>query len=108
MRLSIDWRQYRLELKSGGTEVQAPPSWVSGVAPSISEDARTFLIACSGANLQREWSVVYGSQFDRDEVNRYLGFAPCPHRKWERRPGSSGQLGLGPLGEASLVVSLAV
>jgi hypothetical protein len=108
MQLIIDWRQYRLELKSGGSAVQAPSSWSGGIAPSISEGVRTFLIACSGANLWREWGVVYGSQFDVDAVNHYLGFVRGPYRKWERQPESSGRLDLGPLREASLIVSLAV
>jgi hypothetical protein len=107
LELSIDWRQYRMELTSGGSEVQAPSSWINGVAPSISEGVRTFLLACSSANLNREWSVVYAGHFDADEVNRKLGFRPCPHRKWEREP-ESVSLGVGPLREASLVVSLAV
>lgn len=108
MRLSIDWRQHRLELSSAGSEVQAPTSWLEGIAPSISEGVRTFLIACEAAELSREWIVMYGQQFSADDVNRYLGFERAEPRKWERTPESSGDFALGPLREASLVVRLAI
>jgi hypothetical protein len=108
MRLSVDWRQHRLELSSAGSEIQAPTSWLGGIAPSISEGVRTFLLACSTANLSREWKVMYGEQFDVDSVNSYLGFARAEPRNWERAPDSSGDLALGPLREASLVIRLAI
>ncbi|MBF6333954.1 hypothetical protein [Nocardia transvalensis] len=108
LRLKIDWRTHRLELKSGGENIQAPASWAGGVAPSIAEGVRTFLVACTEAGLRREWSVIYGRQFDVDVVNRHLGFRRSADRRWERPPETSGLLGFGPLREASLVVSLAV
>jgi hypothetical protein len=107
LRLGIDWRMHKLELKSGGQMVQVPSSWTNGVAPSIQEGVRTFLSACRQARLTREWSVFYGAGFDFQSVNRYLGFKAGPHRVWERDPQSL-DLGLGPLGEGSLVVRLAV
>jgi hypothetical protein len=107
LRLAIDWRMHKLEMRSGGEMVQVPPSWTNGVAPSIEEGVRTFLSACRQAGLQREWSVFYSAGFDFQSVNRYLGFTPSTHRVWERDP-QSANLGLGPLGEGSLVVRLAV
>ena len=97
MRLYIDWRQYAIELQSGGSEVQVPASWEGGIAPSIQEGVRTLLLACDGAHLGREWCVVYQSHFDADAVNRILGFTRRPHYRWERDPESSGDLPLGPL-----------
>lgn len=107
MRLTIDWRAYEINLKSGGAMIQVPTSWSNGIAPSLTEGVRTFLLACSEAELGREWSVVYGRHVDRDRVNRKLGFSPASPRQWERPPEAL-MLGFGPLGEASLVVKLAV
>jgi hypothetical protein len=108
MRLNINWRTFRLELEGGGSNVQAPASWTNGTAPSVSEGVRTFLMACQTAGLSREWSVLYDPRFNADEVDRYLGFSLAPYHAWERTPESSGQLSLGPLREAHLVLSLAV
>lgn len=105
LELSIDWRTHTLELKSGGGELQVPGSWDGGIAPSIKEGVRTFLIACQEAGLAREFSVVYGSHFDRDEVNRLLGFVRGKSREWARPPEDI-TLALGPLREASFVVRL--
>jgi hypothetical protein len=107
LRLAIDWRMHKLEMRSGGEMVQVPSSWTNGVAPSIEEGVRTFMSACQQAGLQREWSVFYGQGFDFQTVNQYLGFTPGLRRVWESDP-QSVNLGLGPLGEGSLVVRLAV
>jgi hypothetical protein len=107
LRLSVDWRTYKLEMASGGSRLQIPSSWTNGVAPSIDEGVRTFLSACSMAGLNREWVVIYGAGFNGQDVNRILGFSPAPSRAWDSTP-ETAPFRLGPLREASLVVSLAV
>ena len=108
LRLIIDWRQFAMELKTGGARVNAPSSWQDGVAPSILEGVRTFLLACEEAQLSREFCVRYDPRFDRERVNKYLGFVNVQSRSWARTPNTIPPLGFGPLGEASLVINLAI
>src|SRR5581483_8327477 len=107
LRLRIDWRKYELEMSSGGDNINTPDSWEEGVAPSITEGVRTFLLACKDAGLDTHLSVAYDRKFDSSEVNKTLGFSPAKMRHWENTPMSI-ELDLGPLKEASLVVKLAI
>jgi hypothetical protein len=106
LQLSIDWRKHSLMVKSGGL-VKTPPHWVDSVAPSLIEAIITFNDAVASANLAVEWTVTYASQFNRDKVNRELGFRHASPRVWQRKPDRL-DLGFGILTEAELVVSLAI
>lgn len=107
LRMVIDWRQHQLTLEAGGEVLQVPQHWQGNVAPSLIEAARAFDEAVTKARLSIEWVVTYETHFDRDSVNRELGFRSASRRKW-RRPPDSLTLGLGPLGEGSLVASFAI
>jgi len=107
LKLSIDWRQHKLAIVAGGSEIQAPSSWSGGVAPSVQEGSKTFLEACKIAGLKREWVVSYDPRFDREAVNRLLGFRGAAIRTWAREPDRM-ELGLGPLSEGKLSIAIAI
>jgi hypothetical protein len=107
LQLSINWREHSLMVKSGGPNVQTPPKWVDSVAPSLIEAITTFNDAVAIAQLTVEWTVTYATQFDRDKVNRELGFRHATRRVWQREPDRLN-LGFGILTEAELVISLAI
>lgn len=105
--LSIDWRRYAIAVEAGGERLRIPASWKNNIAPSLSEAVRTFNMAVEEANLLQEWVVQYGSQFNSAQVNKELGFVPAEERVWAQKP-QSVPLNMGPLEEASLVISLAI
>ncbi|MFC9688280.1 hypothetical protein ACFTSF_07035 [Kribbella sp. NPDC056951] len=105
--LSIDWRQHSLMVKAGGANVALPATWTNSVGPSLVESINTFNEAVQKARLTVEWTVTYGPGYDRDAVNRYLGFRHATPRVWRREPERL-RLGFGILSEAELVVSLAI
>jgi hypothetical protein len=107
LRLEINWRQYTLAVKAGGAQLQVPTTWTGAVAPSLQEAVRTFNEAVRVASLATEWVVTYASHFNREQVNRLLGFSPAPDRQWARTPDWAS-FGFGPLTEASLVIGLAI
>jgi hypothetical protein len=59
------------------------------------------------AHLAVEWTVTYATKFNRDKVNRELGFRHATPRVWQREPDRLN-LGFGILTEAELVISLAI
>lgn len=107
LELTIDWRQHAIALKAGGPQVQVPSTWRNAVAPSMKEAIRTFCEAVQFAHLSVECWVAYASHFNRNEVNRKLGFVPAPVRHWAKEP-EKANFGFGPLTEASLVIGLAI
>lgn len=107
LRLEIDWRLHAISIKAAGERVQVPSTWTGGVAPSLSEAVRTFNKAVDMASLATEWVVVYAPHFNGAELDRMLGFSPAPIRRWAREPDTA-EFGFGPLGEASLVIGLAI
>jgi len=106
IRLIINWRTFQIAIQAGGDCIQVPQNWDNGLAPSVDEGMRTFLIACEQQNLWTEWVVHYGSQWDRDEVNRFLGFQRAENREWKSKAGSIRHT-LPILSEASVVITLA-
>lgn len=107
MRITIDWRRHELIIQTSGANIEVPSNWIANKSPSLSAAIRTFNNACEYANLEKECVVVYDSKFDRDEVNRYLGFCPAEHREWNRTPDRLS-IGLGNLEEANVVISMAI
>lgn len=107
LRIQIDWRQYEIALKAGGTQLAVPSTWANDVAPSLSEAVRTFSQAVEIASLETELIVTYARHFSHVDVNAILGFRSAQTRIWAREPDYI-PLGFGPLTEASLVVGIAI
>jgi hypothetical protein len=96
-----------LAVKAGGSDVHLPPAWTNSVPPSLIEAIATFNDAVAAAGLSVEWTVTYGKNFDRDAVNKELGFRHAKPRVWQREPERLA-LGFGLLTEAELVINLAI
>lgn len=105
--LKIDWKTHQFYLGSRGKEIAIPKNWVDGHSPQVGECINTFNEACQHANLSKEWFVMYQSIFDRDTINRELGFVSLPIRNWKYSP-EEASFGLAPLDEVALTIKLGI